>query len=205
MQAKALVIKKELGRLYPEIQPFLCSFSNYTLLVSVILSARCTDEQVNKVTKVLFAQADTPEKMLRLSYETLYEIVRPCGLGPFKAKSILMTSERLLSNFQGEVPRDLELLESLPGVGHKTAAVVANLAFNIPAFPVDTHIRRLALRWGLSLQAKNIRKLEQDLKKLYPPKDWKGMHLRMIRYGREHCPARGCRPSCTICPKLGIL
>jgi endonuclease-3 len=163
----------------------------YTLLIAVLLSAQCTDIRVNKTTPGLFAKADTPQKMVQLSIEEIEAIVRPCGLAPRKAKAIYNLSRILLEKHDGEVPADMKALEALPGVGHKTASVVMSQAFGVPAFPVDTHIHRLAQRWGLT-QGKNVVQTETDLKKLYPPESWNRLHLQIIYYGREICTARQC-------------
>jgi endonuclease-3 len=171
----------------------------YTLLIAVMLSARCTDERVNEVTPLLFARADTPEKMVQLSWQEIQQIIRPCGLSEKKAKGILETSQILIERFGSQVPCTFEELESLPRVGHKTASVVLCQVFKIPAFPVDTHILRLAKRWGLS-KAKGVDRVEKDVKKAFPKKVWIKVHLQMIYFGRAFCPARGHKPNeCPIC------
>jgi endonuclease-3 len=171
----------------------------FTLLVAVLLSAQCTDERVNKVTPALFALADNPADMAALPVERILEIIRPCGLSPQKSKAIKRLSEILVSDYDGEVPEDIDALETLPGVGHKTASVVMAQAFGVPAFPVDTHIHRLAQRWGLS-SGKNVTQTEKDLKRLFPQHCWNDLHLQIIFYGREYCTARGCDGTvCEIC------
>ena len=171
----------------------------FTLLIAVLLSAQCTDERVNKVTPILFSKADTPKKMINLSEKEIYKIIKPCGLGPQKSKAILGLSKILIKNYKGRVPKDLEKLEKLPGVGHKTASVVSNQAFGIPAFPVDTHIHRLSQRWGLT-KGKNVLQTEKDLKNSFPKVKWGKLHLQMIYWGREFCTARACWGlECKIC------
>ncbi len=198
-QAKAIQIGKILDRLYPDVAVPLSHEDPYTLLVAVILSARCTDVKVNQITPVLFAKADTPQAMTRLKVSVIQQIIRPCGLSPAKAKNILATSQILIDQYGGKVPETFEELESLPGVGHKTASVVMAQAFNKPAFPVDTHIHRLAHRWGLS-NGKSVKQTEEDLKSLFPESSWNKVHLQMIYFGREYCPARGHqREKCPIC------
>ncbi len=177
--------------------------SPYTLLVAVLLSAQCTDERVNKVTPFLFAKADNPFDMIKLSVDEIRAIIRPCGLSPTKSKAIFNLSNILIDKYDGEVPNDLDLLEELPGVGHKTASVVVSQAFGVPAFPVDTHIHRLAYRWKLST-GKNVVKTEKDLKRLFPEKIWNKLHLQIIFFGREYCPARGHDATeCPICKEYG--
>jgi endonuclease-3 len=175
----------------------------YTLLVAVLLSAQCTDERVNKVTPLLFSKANTPEEMMKLKVEEIKEIIKPCGLSPTKSKAISNLSKILINKFNGKVPRDMEALEQLPGVGHKTASVVVSQAFGQPAFPVDTHIHRLAFRWGLS-NGKSVVQTEKDLKRLFPMELWNKLHLQIIFFGRKFCPARGHNPiECPICSKYG--
>ncbi|NNC55244.1 MAG: endonuclease III, partial [Pseudomonadales bacterium] len=170
-----------------------------TLLIAVLLSAQCTDERVNQVTPTLFKLADNPEDMARKRASSIERIIKPCGLAPRKSRAIVELSKILLRDHQGQVPRDLEALEQLPGVGHKTASVVVSQAFGQPAFPVDTHIHRLAQRWGLS-SGKNVVQTERDLKKLFPKSRWNKLHLQFIFYGREYCTARGCDGTvCEIC------
>ena len=171
----------------------------YTLLIAVLLSAQCTDERVNKVTPHLFKRAKTPRQMINLSYEEIYSIIKPCGLGPKKSRAILKLSSILVDQFNSIVPNDIALLEKLPGVGHKTASVVVSQAFNIPSFPVDTHIHRLAQRWGLT-HGKNVKQTEKDLKNVFEKKDWNKLHLQIIFWGREFCTARSCWGlECKIC------
>jgi endonuclease-3 len=193
----------ELDRLFPDPPVPLNHTSPFTLLVAVLLSAQCTDERVNQVTEGLFEEASEPESMLRLGEAAILEHVRPCGLGPQKAKAIYRLSELLLEHHGGEVPRTLEELERLPGVGHKTAQVVVAQAFGEPAFPVDTHIHRLAQRWGLS-SGKSVQQTEKDLKRLFPKASWNRLHLQIIYYGRAYCPARRCcdgtENGCPFCP-----
>lgn len=188
---RAKYIHQLLESRFPETPVPLDNTSPYTLLIAVLLSAQCTDERVNKVTPHLFKKADTPEKMIKLSIEEIREIIRPCGLSPRKSKAIWELSKILVENFNGSVPEDLIELEKLPGVGHKTASVVMSQAFGHPAFPVDTHIHRLAQIWGLT-NGKNVSQTENDLKKLFPKSSWNKLHLQIIFYGREFCQARGC-------------
>jgi endonuclease-3 len=196
---RAEYIARRLAELYPRPAIPLAHRDPYTLLVAVVLSAQCTDVRVNQVTPKLFAKADTPARMAALSVAEIDAIVRPCGLSPMKAKNIRELSRLLVEKHGGQVPRTFEELEALPGVGHKTASVVMVQAFGQPAFPVDTHIHRLALRWKLS-RGPNVVQVERDLKKLFPPENWHDLHLRIIYYGREHCTARGCDGyTCEIC------
>lgn len=200
---KAAIISQRLEALYPETPVPLDHQDPFTLLIAVLLSAQCTDARVNQVTPYLFAKADTPEKMLNLEVEEIRSIIKPCGLSPTKSKAIYKLSEILLAKYDGEVPDEMELLEELPGVGHKTASVVVSQAFGQPAFPVDTHIHRLAYRWKLST-GKNVQKTETDLKKLFPKESWNKLHLQIIFFGREYCPARGHNPyKCPICKDFG--
>jgi endonuclease-3 len=187
---KARRIAKILDRLHPDSEVPLDHVDPYTLLVAVILSAQCTDERVNQVTPALFARASTPDAMAKLSPAEIERMIRSCGLGPAKAKAIHGLSAILRDDYGGRVPADIDALEALPGVGHKTASVVMVQAFGVPAFPVDTHIHRLAGRWGLS-RAKNVAMVERDLKVLFPPAEWGKVHLQIILFGRAHCPARG--------------
>ncbi len=196
-QEKADRIREILEELYPQPGVPLDHKDPYTLLVSVLLSAQCTDARVNATTPALFARAATPEAMAEVPVDEIQSIIRPCGLAPAKAKNIRRLSEILLAEHGGEVPADIDALEALPGVGHKTASVVMVQAFDVPAFPVDTHIHRLAGRWGLS-RARNVDEVERDLKKLYPPDCWRDLHIQIILFGREHCPARG--HDLTTCP-----
>lgn len=190
-------IQATLERLYPETPVPLEHRDPYTLLVAVLLSAQCTDARVNQITPLLFARADNPYDMAKLPLETIHEIIRPCGLAPMKSKGIAGLSRILVERYEGKVPADMAALEALPAVGHKTASVVMSQAFGVPAFPVDTHIHRLAQRWGLS-SGKNVVQTEKDLKRLFPREKWNALHLQIIFYGREYCTARGCDG--TVCP-----
>lgn len=192
-------IGETLARLYSETPVPLDHTDAYTLLIAVLLSAQCTDERVNKITPALFERARTPQEMVTLSIEEIREFIKPCGLSPFKSKAIHGLSVIILEQHGGEVPQTFEALEALPGVGHKTASVVMSQAFGVPAFPVDTHIHRLAKRWKLS-SGKNVEQTEKDLKRLYPKEIWNKLHLQIIFYGREFCPARGHKEeNCLIC------
>jgi len=198
-QQRADLVARRLAELYPETPIPLDHRDPFTLLVAVVLSAQCTDKRVNEVTPALFARAATPAAMAALPVETIREIIRPCGLSPQKAKALKELSRLIVERHGGEVPRTFAELEALPGVGHKTASVVMAQSFGVPAFPVDTHIHRLARRWKLS-PAKNVVQTERDLKKLFPRDTWNRLHLRMIFYGREHCSARGCDgATCELC------
>lgn len=200
---KAAAIMAILEELYPVTPIPLAHQDPYTLLVAVLLSAQCTDERVNKVTPHLFAIADNPHDMAELPVDDIKAIIRPCGLSPGKSKAISKLSQILIEEHGGQVPQSFEALEALPGVGHKTASVVMSQAFDVPAFPVDTHIHRLAYRWGLST-GKNVTKTEADLKRLFPKDKWNKLHLQIIYFGREHCPARGHDPlKCPICSQYG--
>ena len=192
-QEKAQYIITELERLYPETPVPLEHTNPYTLTVSVLLSAQCTDERVNKTTPALYAKADNPVDMVKLTPEQIENIIRPCGLAPAKSKNIHKLSQILIDKYQGEVPQTIEELEALPGVGHKTASVVVAQAFGVPAFPVDTHIHRLMYRWGLTT-GKNVVQTEKDAKRLFPRELWNKLHLQIIFYGREYSPARGFDP-----------
>jgi endonuclease-3 len=191
---KAHFVMEELEKLYPEISIPLDHKDPYTLLVAVLLSAQCTDERVNKITPLLFERADNPYDMVKMSVEEIAEIIRPCGLTPMKSKGIHGLSHILIDKHNGEVPASFEYLEELPAVGHKTASVVMSQAFNIPAFPVDTHIHRLMYRWGLS-NGKSVEQTERDAKKLFPKERWNKLHVQIILYGREYSPARSPRIS----------
>jgi endonuclease-3 len=192
-------IQARLAELYPDPPVPLDHRDPFTLLVAVLLSAQCTDERVNQVTPALFALADTPAAMAALPEDEIRAVMRTCGLSPQKAKAIRRLSEILVEEHGGAVPGDMEALERLPGVGHKTASVVMAQAFGVPAFPVDTHIHRLAQRWGLS-SGKNVTQTERDLKRLFPREAWNDLHLQIIFYGREFCTARGCDGRvCEIC------
>lgn len=195
-------IARRLEALYPETPVPLDHSNPYTLLIAVLLSAQCTDARVNQVTPDLFALADNPAAMARLPVETIRGIIRPCGLSPRKSAAISGLSRQLIEQHGGEVPRDFASLEALPGVGHKTAAVVMSQAFGVPAFPVDTHIHRLAQRWKLT-SGKNVAQTEHDLKRSFPKQTWNQLHLRFIFYGREHCSASRCDGTrCEICRTL---
>ncbi|MGJ8653933.1 MAG: endonuclease III [Opitutaceae bacterium] len=196
---RAAYIQQRLAELYPNPPIPLDHKDPYTLLIAVLLSAQCTDVRVNQITPILFARADTPQEMVKLSVEEIKAIIRPCGLSPMKSKGIAGLSRILLDQHNGEVPADMKALEALPAVGHKTASVVMAQAFGVPAFPVDTHIHRLAQRWGLT-SGKNVVQTERDLKRLFPEASWNALHLQIIFYGREHCSARGCDGTvCEIC------
>ncbi|MGB0764640.1 MAG: endonuclease III [Luminiphilus sp.] len=198
-QQRVEFIDRRLAQLYPAPPVPLDHSDPYTLLIAVLLSAQCTDERVNQVTPALFARAATPATMARLSVATIQGIIRPCGLSPQKAKAIKRLSELLLADHAGQVPETFQALEALPGVGHKTASVVMAQAFGLPTFPVDTHIHRLAQRWGLT-RGRNVVETERDLKKVFPEHRWNDLHLQIIFYGREHCTARGCDGRvCEIC------
>jgi len=190
-----------LDKLYPKPDVPLKHKDAYTLLISVLLSAQCTDERVNKTTPALFKLADNPYDMMKLSVDEIREIIKPCGLSPMKSKGIAGLSKILVEKYNGEVPNTFEALEELPSVGHKTASVVMTQWFGIPAFPVDTHIHRLAYRWGLST-GKSVEQTEKDLKRLIPESKWNKAHLQIIYYGREYCMARGhVKEACPICKK----
>lgn len=200
-EEKVKDIIKTLDKLYPKPDVPLHHKDAYTLLISVLLSAQCTDERVNKTTPSLFKLADNPYDMMKLSVEEIREIIKPCGLSPMKSKGIAGLSKILVEKYNGEVPNTFEALEELPAVGHKTASVVMTQWFGIPAFPVDTHIHRLAYRWGLT-NGKSVEQTERDLKKLIPIEKWNTAHLQIIYYGREYCPARGhVWENCPICKK----
>jgi endonuclease-3 len=196
---RAGYVAQTLEVLYPDTPIPLDHKDAYTLLVAVVLSAQCTDKRVNLVTPELFALADTPQKMAKVPVAEIQRIIRPCGLSPQKAKAISGLSRIIVEKHGGKVPGTFEELEELPGVGHKTASVVMSQAFGVPAFPVDTHIHRLAKRWRLST-GRNVVETERDLKALFPEESWNKLHLRIIYYGREHCTARGCNgKTCMIC------
>lgn len=203
MEEKAAAIARILDELYPETPIPLAHRDPYTLLVAVLLSAQCTDERVNKITPALFARADNPADMAKVPVEEIRQIILPCGLSPAKSKAISGLSKILVEKHGGQVPQTFAELEALPGVGHKTASVVMSQAFGFPAFPVDTHIHRLAARWGLS-DGKSVEKTERDLKALFPENTWNKLHLQIIFYGRQYCPARGHDPAkCLICSRFG--
>lgn len=196
---RAAYIQNRLQQLYPETPIPLDHKDPYTLLIAVLLSAQCTDVRVNQITPLLFARADTPRDMVKLSVEEIKEIIRPCGLSPMKSKGIAGLSQILLDEQGGQVPADIKALEALPAVGHKTASVVMAQAFGVPSFPVDTHIHRLAQRWGLT-SGKNVAQTERDLKRIFPESRWNDLHLQIIFYGREYCTAHGCDGRvCQIC------
>ena len=201
-EQRFIYISKELQRLYPETPIPLDHDSIYTLLIAVLLSAQCTDIRVNQVTPELFSLANNPFDMALVDPDTIRKIIRPCGLSPKKSKAIAELSKILCEKYKGQVPESFEALETLPGVGHKTASVVMSQGFNHPAFPVDTHIHRLAQRWRLS-RGKNVKQTEKDLKKGFPIEDWNKLHLQIIFYGREYCTARGCDGRvCKICSEV---
>lgn len=196
---RAQLILERLNKLYPETPVPLDHSNHFELLVAVLLSAQCTDERVNQVTPALFALGNNAATMQHIDVEEIYKIVRPCGLAPQKSKAISNLSKILVDQYDGEVPEDMAALETLPGVGHKTASVVMSQGFGHPAFPVDTHIHRLAQRWGLT-KGNNVTQTERDLKKLFPTESWNSLHLQIIFYGREFCSARGCDGRvCDIC------
>ena len=196
---KAKEILEILNKLFPNPEVPLVHDSDYTLLIAVLLSAQCTDKKVNEITPKLFKKAKTPYEMVLLNVGEIKEIIKPCGLSTTKAKAIKNLSKKLIEEFNGKVPKTFKELESLPGVGHKTASVVMIQAFDQLAFPVDTHIHRLAKRWGLSC-GKNVNQTEKDLKRLFPKKYWKKLHLQLIFYGREYCPAKKhSKEKCPIC------
>ena len=198
-EERFIYVNKELQKLYPKTPIPLDHDSIYTLLVAVLLSAQCTDIRVNQVTPALFSLADNPFDMASVDIEEIREIIKPCGLSPKKSRAISELSKILCEEYEGKVPESFEALEALPGVGHKTASVVMSQGFNHPAFPVDTHIHRLAQRWRLS-KGKNVTQTEKDLKKGFPIEDWNKLHLQIIFYGREFCTARGCDGRmCKIC------
>ncbi|MDZ7878228.1 MAG: endonuclease III [Saprospiraceae bacterium] len=201
---KATQIAAILEALYPETPIPLDHKDAYTLLVSVLLSAQCTDVRVNQVTPFLFEKADNPYKMVQLEVSEIRDIIKPCGLSPRKSQAIFDLSQILIDKHKGKVPSNFEALEELPCVGHKTASVVMSQWFGVPAMPIDTHIFRLATRWGLS-DGKNVEKTEADLKALFPKKLWNKLHLQIIFFGREYCPARGHDAAvCPICSKFGV-
>jgi len=196
---RALIVEKTLNKLYPTVPIPLNHNSIFELLIAVLLSAQCTDERVNQVTPALFSIGGNAYEMSKVSINQIYNIIRPCGLAPQKSKAIYNLSKILIKNFNGNVPESFEELEKLPGVGHKTASVVMSQGFGHPAFPVDTHIHRLAQRWGLT-NGKNVTQTEKDLKKLFSETIWNKLHLQIIFYGREYCKARSCYGmECKIC------
>ena len=201
-QERADHVGKVLAKLYPETPVPLDHTDAFTLLVAVVLSAQCTDKKVNEITPALFAEAGTPAKMAAMTEAKVLVLIRQLGLAPQKSKALVGLGKMLMAKHAGQVPRTFEELEELPGVGHKTASVVMAQAFGVPAFPVDTHIHRLAKRWKLS-PGKSVEQVEKDLKRLFPEDSWNKLHLRIIFYGREHCTARGCDgKTCGICGAL---
>ena len=199
---RAAIILKELKKLYPSPPIPLDHTNAFTLLVAVVLSAQSTDKKVNELTKELYKVADTPEKMKELGVSRIYEYIKQLGLSNQKSKNIYLLSKLIIEEFHGQVPNSFEELESLPGVGHKTASVVMSQVFNIPSFPVDTHIHRLSQRWGLT-NGDNVRQTEKDLKNIFPISEWNTLHLQIIFYGREYCTARGCDGTkCLMCRTL---
>ena len=196
---KAEIIHQTLNKIYKKVPIPLKHRNKFELVIAVLLGAQCTDKRVNQVTPVLFKKANTAIKMIKIPKNTIYKIIRPCGLAPQKSKAIFELSRILVKQFNGKVPESYEELEKLPGVGHKTASVVMSQGFGHPAFPVDTHIHRLAQRWGLT-NGKNVTQTENDLKKLFPKNSWNKLHLQIIFYGREYCQARSCYGiECQIC------
>lgn len=200
---RAAIVREELARGIPQPEVPLRHHDAYTLLVAVMLSARCTDARVNLVTPALFAAADTPQAMAQMPVARVRELIATCGMCDTKAQRLVEMSQLLLERHGGQVPDTFEALEALPGVGHKTASVVMHQAFGYPAFPVDTHVYRLARRWKLS-NGNTVEKVEADLKKAFPRETWGDVHLQMVLWGRQFCPARGCRPPCPICARLNI-
>lgn len=201
-EERFIYVSNELQKLYPETPIPLDHDSLYTLLIAVLLSAQCTDIRVNKVTPELFILADNPFDMALVDPEEIRQIIKPCGLSPKKSKAIAKLSKILCEKYEGKVPESFEALEALPGVGHKTASVVMSQGFNHPAFPVDTHIHRLAQRWRLS-KGKNVKQTEKDLKKGFSIDIWNKLHLQIIFYGREYCTARGCDGRvCPLCSEI---
>ncbi len=199
---RAEIIGRRLDELYPTVEVPLDHKDAYTLLIAVLLSAQCTDRRVNKITPALFATADTPEKMVELGQENIHTLIETCGLANNKSKAIFELSKMIVAENDSNVPDSFQGLEKLPGVGHKTASVIMAQTFGVPAFPVDTHVHRLAQRWKLS-NGKNVLQTEKDLKKLFPPEQWNTLHIQFILYGREHCTARGCDGTkCPLCREL---
>ena len=198
---RAKIVKKILDRSYPNTPVPLDHKDNFTLLIAVLLSAQCTDERVNQITPKLFSIASSPLEMSKIPVNEIYKVIKPCGLGPQKSKAIHKLSNILVKKYDQKIPDNFKDLESLPGVGHKTASVVMSQGFGIPAFAVDTHIHRLAQRWGLT-KGKNVKKTEEDLKKIFPKNSWNKLHLQIIFWGREHCTAKACFGlECEICKK----
>mgnify|MGYP001261596230 CR=1 FL=1 len=196
---RALFIESFLNKKYPKPPIPLVHKNNFEFLIAVLLSAQCTDERVNRITPILFAKANNSFKMAKLSIQNIYDIIKPCGLGPKKSRAISELSKILVKNYKGNIPNNIKNLEELPGVGHKTASVIMSQGFGHPAFPVDTHIHRLAQRWKLT-NGKNVNQTEKDLKKIFPKESWNKLHLQIIFYGREFCKARDCFGlKCHIC------
>lgn len=202
-EERAAIVLEELERAYPQPGCPLHHHDPFTLLVAVMLSAQCTDARVNKVTPALFAAAPTPQAMAAMDWQEVREYIATCGLTQTKAKRLVETAKLLVERHNGQVPATFEELEALPGVGHKTASVVMAQAFGMSAFPVDTHIFRLARRWRLS-RGKTVEAVEADLKKCFPKELWNKLHVQFVLWGREHCPARGCKPVCPVCARLGV-
>lgn len=200
---RAAIVREELARGIPQPEVPLRHHDAYTLLVAVMLSARCTDARVNLVTPALFAAADTPQAMAQMPVARVRELIATCGMCDTKAQRLVEMSQLLLERHGGQVPDTFEALEALPGVGHKTASVVMHQAFGYPAFPVDTHVYRLARRWKLS-NGNTVEKVEADLKKAFPRETWGDIHLQMVLWGRQFCPARGCHPQCSVCARLNV-
>lgn len=200
---RAAIVLEELAKGIPNPEIPLHHKDAFTLLVAVMLSARCTDARVNTITPALFAEADTPAALAAMPVSRVRELIATCGMADTKALRLVETARIIAEQYHGRVPNSFEQLESLPGVGHKTASVVMNQAFNHPAFPVDTHIFRLARRWKLS-NGNSVEKVEHDLKKTFPQNTWGKLHLRMVLWGRQFCPARGCSPTCPVCQRLQI-
>lgn len=200
---RAAIVREELARGIPQPEVPLRHHDAYTLLVAVMLSARCTDARVNLVTPALFAAADTPQAMAQMPVARVRELIATCGMCDTKARRLVEMSQLLLERHGGQVPDTFEALEALPGVGHKTASVVMHQAFGYPAFPVDTHVYRLARRWKLS-NGNTVEKVEADLKKAFPRETWGDIHLQMVLWGRQFCPARGCHPQCSVCARLNV-
>lgn len=204
IRRRAQMVQKILAEEMPRPEVPLHHRDAFTLLVAVMLSARCTDARVNTVTPALFALAPTPEAMAALSWQQVQPLIATCGLTEMKARRLVETARLIVERHHGQVPDSFEALEALPGVGHKTASVVMNQAFGYPAFPVDTHIFRLAHRWKLS-GGKSVEQVEKELKSLFPQSVWGHLHLQMVLWGRFHCPARGCKPSCRVCSALDVV
>ncbi len=200
---KAVIVAEELARAFPEPEVPLQHHDAFTLLVAVMLSAQCTDARVNLVTPALFAAAPHAAALAAMPWQSVRALIATCGLADTKAQRLVAMAQQLLDRHGGQVPDNFDALEALPGVGHKTASVVMTQAFGHPAFPVDTHIYRLARRWGLS-RGNNVTAVEADLKKCFPMATWGKLHLRIVLWGRQYCPARGCKPTCPICARLGL-